>query len=122
MVFVVFAVVSLVAIIAKWIFDWDYRLKSEYATAAVISDVEQFVTSHNGQWPRAWEDLPRSDHARNYVKLDFNVSIEDLIADRDLIYIAIIPMSGEYHTYPHARRQLEQLRDTLARFHEERAE
>jgi hypothetical protein len=116
---VLVGIVSLGAMIAKWIFDWDYQLKSEYVTADVIRDVEQFVKLQNGRWPRSWDELPGAVDARNYARIDFNASTQDLIADRHRIYTAITPMSREYRTYPHAERQLDQLRDTLVRFHTE---
>jgi hypothetical protein len=115
------AMISLVTFIAKRARDWSHQLSSEYVTAAVISEVKQFVESHNGQWPQSWDDIPGGDHARQYVRIRFDVRAEDLIADSNLIYTAIMPTSGVYYTYPHAERQLDQLFESLARFHNDTA-
>jgi hypothetical protein len=97
--------------------DWDYRLKSEYSAAGVISEVTRFVESHNGQWPTGWRDIPNGTDASRYVTMKFDVVTDELIANPSLIYDTIRPKSGEYRTYPHAERQLDALRESLIRFH-----
>jgi hypothetical protein len=116
--FLAVAVIALFALAAKRFNDWDHQLKAEYATAGVIRDVTQFVESHKGQWPKSWDDIPDGNSCRHYVRMRFDVKTDDLVADPNLIQSAIAPASGVYHTYPHAERQLNQLRDVLVRFHD----
>ena len=98
---------------------WQYgeELNAEYKTAWVIRDVTKFVESHKGQWPRNWNELGDGDYSE-YVKMDFDVSEEELLTDPDRIHSAIVPVTGKYHTYPHATRQLNELRDVLVKYHQ----
>jgi hypothetical protein len=93
------------------------RLTAEYTVAAVIRDTTDFVELHNGQWPMSWDDLPNGDHARRFVQMRFDVDVDGLIRDPKLIHSTILPVTGEYHTYPHAESQLNELRDALIRHH-----
>ena len=110
---------AIIAIVAKRVYDWDRQLKAEYATAGVIRDVARFVKSHQGQWPQSWDDIPEGDYARQYVRMRFDVNIDELVGDPILIQSAIVPVPGVYYTYPHAERQLNQLRDVLVRLHKQ---
>jgi len=116
MLLIAFALFAITGAAAKRVYDWNSQLKSEYMTAQVIRDVTQYVRSHKGDWPRSWADIPQSEYARQYVKLKFDVDPDELVASPNLIQTTIVPMSGEYNTYPHAERQLNELRDELARF------
>ena len=111
-----FVVLAIVGFLGKQVYDFNTRLKSEYATAQVIRDLAQYVRTHQGNWPRSWEDIPQSNFARPYVKVRFDVDREELVASPSLIQTTIRPMSGKYRVYPHAERQLYELRDELARF------
>jgi hypothetical protein len=48
--------------------------------------------------------------------MDFDVDVNELIKDPAVIHSVIVPKSGVYRTYPHAERDLNRLRETLARF------
>jgi len=93
------------------------RLAAEYTTATVIRDITDFAELHNGQWPTSWDDIPNGDHARRYVRMRFDVRIDELIRDPKLIHSTIVPVTGVYHIYPHAEKQLDQLREVLFRHH-----
>jgi hypothetical protein len=97
---------------------WKYadELKSEYTTAEIIRDVTTFVETHKGQWPRSWEELGHGD-VSEFVKMDFAVSIDELLADPNRIHSAIIPVTGRYHTFPHATRNLNYLREQIEKYH-----
>lgn len=112
-------VLAIIAIVAKRVHDWDQQIKAEYATAGVIRDVTQFVESHKGQWPQSWDDIPEGNYARQYVRMRFDVNIDELVGDPILIQSAIVPLSGVYYTYPHAERKLNELRDVLVRLHKQ---
>jgi hypothetical protein len=115
--FLALAVLAVIATVAKRVYDWDHQLKAEYVTAGVIRDVTKFAESHKGQWPQSWDDIPEGNFARQYVRMRFDVKIDELVADPILIQSAIVPVSGAYYTYPHAERKLNELRDVLVRFH-----
>lgn len=117
--FAAVAVISVAALAGKYVFEWDRQLASEYATADVIREVQRFVESHNGEWPRSWTDISSSDFDRKYVRVSFSVSAEELITDPQLIYTVIVPVSGVYYTYPHAERQLRELLNTIKRFRQQ---
>ena len=89
-----------------------YRMKSEYVTADVIRAASRFVTEHSGQWPRSWKDLGGEDLSR-YTDFRFDLTVQMLIHDRQLIYSAIQPRCHRYRTYPHARAQLDGLYEKL---------
>jgi hypothetical protein len=90
---------------------------AEYTTAAAIRDTIDFVESHNGQWPTGWDDLPNGDDAHRFVHMRFDVNIDELIRDPELIQSTIVPFAGEYLVYPHAEKQLDELREVLIRHH-----
>ena len=115
--FLLVAIAAILLTAANRFNAWDYRLKSEYSAASVISDVTKFVESHKGQWPTGWRDIPNGTDASRYVNMKFDVVADELIANPSLIYDTIKPKSGEYRTYPHAERQLDALRQSLIRFH-----
>lgn len=116
-IILVIALLAIFGTVAKRVYDWDQRLKAEYVTADVIRDVTRFVESHNGQWPRSWDDIPDGDFARQYARMKFDVNIDELAANPISIQSAIVPVTGVYHTYPHAEEQLNQLRDSMVRLH-----
>jgi hypothetical protein len=117
-VFVFVALIALLLSAAKRFYDWNRQLGSEYETAAVISEVAQFVESNQGQWPRSWNDLPGGSREPD-VAMNFNVTVDDLISDPKLIYRVITPRSGYYRTFPHADRQLYYLREKMLKMHSE---
>lgn len=85
-----------------------YWMKSEYITAGVIQSADEYVTQHPGQWPKSWSDLGGEDLSR-HTEFRFDLTPEQIVLDRELIYTAIQPRSRKYRTYPHARRQLDAL-------------
>lgn len=111
------AVMALFACAIAPLYRLNQRLQVEYTTAAVIRDTIDFVELHNGQWPTGWEDLPNGDHARQLVRMRFDVKTDEVIRDPELIHSTIVPVTGEYHTYPHAEMQLNELREVLIRYH-----
>jgi hypothetical protein len=115
--FVAVFVLALILAAIKSFYDWQYRLSAEYATAELIREVTQYVEVTNGQWPKSWNDFPFGAAGQQYSKMRFDVEVQDLINDPNLIHSVIVPLSGEYHTYPHAERDLNHLRDTLIRYH-----
>ena len=114
-------VMALLAFATAPLYRLNQRLRAEYTTAQVIRDTTDFVELHNGQWPASWDDLPTGDHARQLVQMRFDVDIDELIRNPQLIHTTIVPVSGEYHIYPHAERQLNELRDVLIRYHGKRS-
>jgi hypothetical protein len=97
------------------------RLAAEYTTAAVIRDTIDFVELHNGQWPTSWDDIPNGEHASRFVRMRFDVKVDELIHEPKGIHSTIVPVTGEYHVYPHAEMQLNELREVLMRHHRKTA-
>jgi len=106
--------------LGKVVYEFDRRLKAEYGTADAIREVTWYVEAHEGAWPRSWDDIPNIDWARKYVRIKFDVDTNALIDDQSLIQSTIVPVTGEYRTYPHAERQLNELRDLLNQFRDQR--
>ena len=102
--------------VGKIAYDFGERLRAEYGAAGVIRDVTRYVEAHEGAWPQSWNDIPNGDWAQKYVRMKFDVDTNALVDDPTLIQSTIVPVTGEYHTYPHAERQLNELRDLLKRF------
>jgi hypothetical protein len=90
-------------------------LTSEYDTATVIDRVTTYVETHNGQWPTNWDEIEPWPGVREVVVIQFDVDIDRLIDDPEAIHSTIVPITGPYGTYPHAREDLERLRATLKR-------
>jgi hypothetical protein len=100
---VVFFVGSFVYVLAPKL----YYMKSEYVTADVIRDTDRFVSAHPGEWPHSWHDIGGVDLSR-YTDMRFNLTTQEIISNKSLIYTAIQPKCHQYRTYPHARAQLRQ--------------
>lgn len=114
---VAFVVLSFLLLLVKIYRDFSRQLKAEYNAAQVIRDVTQYVQAQQGRWPASWNDIPNGAFARQYVIIRFDVTPAELLDDPALMQSAIRPISGEYLTYPHAERQLNELREILARFY-----
>ena len=95
-------------------------LRCDYETIRVTQMIEDYLTTHEGNWPLSWEDLDGTETAkqfapldssywRKYTTVDFTVRSEQLLSDPELIYNAVMPVSGEYFVYPHARRDLDRV-------------
>jgi hypothetical protein len=90
------------------------QLTSEYLTASVIDNVKQYAAEHHGDWPSSWEAIGISDQrTRDLVEVDFDLNSWNLIDNKELIYTSIQPKSHMYRTYPHAKKQLEDLWTTV---------
>lgn len=89
---------------------YNRRIRSEYVTAGVISDVKQFVTK-NGRWPRNWEELPQN--YSEYTRLNFKANISLMATNKQALSQAILPLYDRYIQYPHAERQLDYLQVIL---------
>ena len=116
-------VVILLSAVAVFFYQFNEALRGDYETARVIQIVEDYVKTHDGNWPVAWEDLDGTEtsHAtrldssywRRYTRVDFTLTSEQLIEKPDLIYDAVKPLSGEYIVYPHARQDLERVMQAI---------
>ena len=93
-------------------------LRGDYETRRVVQMVEDYVKTHEGNWPKSWEDLRDTETAkqllpldlsywRRYTRVDFTMQSERLIRDPEMIYQAVMPMSGKYILYPHAKQDLD---------------
>ena len=104
------------ALIVRPLVSLDRTLQSEYGTQKVIQVVEQYVRTHGGKWPKSWADLDQAGNSRyaNYTRVNFDLNSEDLLKNRSLIYSAIAPATGEYVIYPHVRRSLDSLLETIS--------
>jgi len=110
----VFIMVGIVAYCATGVYQWKEQPASEYNTVTMIRRVGQYISSNHGQWPMSWTDITDVAFARRHVRIRFDVDTAELIRDPELIQTVITPISGEYHTYPHAHSHLEELRGILA--------
>ena len=85
------------------------NLKSEYTTARVIRDLEAFVTLHPGEWPKSWRDLGDGTDRSKHTIFRFDLTHEAVMRQPVLIYEAVTPIHKVYHTYPHAKSQLDEV-------------
>ena len=99
-------------------------LRGDYETILVIQLVEDYVKMHHGNLPLSWKDLDGTEMAkrlapldssywRRYTRVDFTLTSEQLVEHPDMIYQAVTPLSGRYHVYPHARRDLDGLMQAI---------
>ncbi len=86
------------------------NMSSEYETARVIRETQEFVRKTQGQWPKSWADLGLEDMSA-HTRMRFD--IDPATATREDILSAIRPRSGRYLTYPHADRDLAVLFEEL---------
>jgi len=116
-------VVILLGAAAIFYYQFNEALRGDYETARVIQIVEDYVTTHDGNWPVSYEDLDGTETAhatglassywRRYTRVDFTLTSEQLIKNPDLIYDAVTRLSGDYVVYPHARRDLDRLMQAI---------
>ncbi|MDB6026787.1 MAG: hypothetical protein JWM68_3010 [Verrucomicrobiales bacterium] len=85
------------------------NMKSEYTTAGVIVDLDAYVHAHPGKWPKSWKDLGDGSDGSAYTKFRFDLSTASMLQNPQLIYEAVTPLRGRYYTYPHAKRQLDEV-------------
>jgi hypothetical protein len=90
-----------------------YYMKSEYVTAHVIRAADLYISQHPQEWPKSWQELGLDDYSQ-YTEFRFDLTPEAILQDQQLIYSAIQPRCRQYRTYPHARRQLDELYRKLA--------
>jgi hypothetical protein len=112
-------------LVAAFIYCWlKETLRGDYETIRVVDLVEDYIKTHDGNWPSSWDDLDGTEKAkfysplnssywRNYTKVDFTLTSDQIIEQPDLIYTAVLPMSGEYYIYPHAKRDISRLIQTI---------
>ena len=103
----------LVAWVAIGVYPRLANLGYEYNTASVVRAVEEYVKTHDGEWPRSWADLDESRRRPDYTVVRFDLTADEILENNDLIYDAIRPSTGVYYTYPHARTDLERLLNTI---------
>lgn len=85
------------------------RVAEEYETARTIRLIKDYVRGHGGQWPRSWEDLPGGKARAKYSIVRFDLTRDELLENKELIYTAVLPRQRIYMIYPHAREQLDSL-------------
>ncbi len=85
------------------------NLTNEYTTAAVIRDLDVFVTKNPGAWPTSWQELGDGSDRSECTHFRFDITVAELLARRELIYEVIRPVTGKYLTYPHAKEQLDEV-------------
>lgn len=105
------------------IYQYLQQVKSEYETVRVVQMVEDYVKSHDGQWPSSWQDLDetktgkrlgsRSSYYRQFAAVDFSCHSEQLLRDPAAIYEAVTPVSRRYVMYPHAKQDLDRVLQTI---------
>jgi hypothetical protein len=118
------AIGSFVAVLllaaAFFYYSFTEALRGDYETIRVTQLIEDYVKTHEGNWPSSWENLDGTETAkqlapldssfwRKYTTVDFTVRSERLLGNPDLIYRAVMPVSGEYLVYPHAKQDLDRV-------------
>lgn len=117
-------VIAVLLFVAAYLY---YRLnealRGDYVTAGVILIVEDYVKTHDGNWPVSWEDLDGTEEARarrqassywrRYTRADFTLTSEQLIRNPGLIYDAVKPVKGKYIVYPNAKLLLDDLMQAI---------
>lgn len=93
------------------------NLKSEYGTVRTIHQLEEYVRSHDGQWPGSEEELfgssiPEGSDGQG-VMVDYSVTAAELLAQPEKLREAVKPRSGKFHTYPHYQEKLDSLQKAL---------
>ena len=104
----------MVLIIVIGLASWAYypqvsNLKSEYTTAEVIRDLEAYVVANPGEWPKSWQDLGDGSDLSAYTRFRFDLSVDSVLRQPELIHEAATPIRGTYLTYPHAKAQLDEV-------------
>lgn len=89
------------------------QMKSEYTTAQTIRVTDEYVQKTH-KWPASWKDLgPDREKGSDYVKMQFNVDVEKLTQNLDLLKLTITPLENHYYTYPHSDYDFRQLQQSL---------
>lgn len=85
--------------------------------------VQDFVETHDGRWPRSWEELAKNQNPpqispslRQRVIIDFDADPAALARQRNEEFIAISPVQPPSATY-RDYWQIESLLETLRKYH-----
>lgn len=92
-------------------------MRAEYGAAQTIARVADYVEAHDGRWPTNWDEIEPWPGVRELVVVQFDVDIDRLIEEPEAIQSTIVPITGPYDVYPHARANLQWLREQLIKFH-----
>lgn len=84
-------------------------MRGEYVTAGVIRDLDAFVLAHPGKWPASWSDLGDGTDHSPWTHVRFDLTQAEILSHPEVIQTAVTPVAGRYHTYPHARTQLDEV-------------
>ena len=109
-------VVGLSAGVICWLgWRWSERVKGEYFTSFTIRNATVYVQQHAGEWPKRWADIGEGQDYSSYTVMRFDLTADDLLRNRQLIFEAIRPVRGSYVMYPHAREELQYLLDEIVK-------
>lgn len=119
------AVVITLSAVAYGYYRFNEAMRCDYYTVDVILMVQDYVETHDGNWPSSWEDLEGTEHYKGrglelsvypqYSRVDFTLTSDQILEDPSLIYQAVVPSSGKYICYPDARLHLDRILDTIRR-------
>jgi hypothetical protein len=88
----------------------DSRIRSEYVTASVITEVQHYVVE-NRRWPTNWNELP--ENCSKYTRLNFEADVSVMATNLKVLKKSVLPLYDHYIKYPHAERQLIGLQEAL---------
>ena len=82
------------------------NMKSEYATASIIRELEDYVIK-NGHWPISPDAFPSPPPQEVFI--NYRVNLEDLLKNTALLEQSVRPQSAKFYTYPHYKSDLQRL-------------
>lgn len=113
---VIAAVLSVLAFAAYELYQFNVELRfigPVYEAIHVINEVIKYVDTHEGRWPRSWDDLPNADLSKLRTRMRFDVDVPELIRDPQKLRAAIQPLRSYYRVFPHSDAYYEDLRFAL---------
>src|SRR5262245_16780438 len=93
------------------------NLKYEYETIEVVNGLRKYIETHDGEWPKAWADLEMARNMSEFTTVNFNLTSSQILQNTQLLYSAVLPKTGMYLTYPHAKSDLDRVLEMIREKH-----
>ena len=106
---IVSCIFLLLSIIVGYLFfSFSSQVGSEYGAAGAVGDLRDFIES-NKRWPKGPEELYPNGSPEAGVYIDYEVTLDEIIADPSKLRQSVGTESGQFSIYPHFDRNVEDL-------------
>lgn len=91
----------------------DSKMRNEYQLAEALELMLAHLEENGGVWPSSEKDLYGSRSQPSSVFIDYSISSENILENKNLLEKSIRLKSGDLQTYPHYKRDIQRIREAL---------